>query len=189
MPLTTLLAAVLTSVGTAAAVHTYRRSKGTALVSAGLGLIMLAALLVPGFTGPAASAASLALLLPLCAAYALSRRHELAAPGTAPNRIRFGLALADIEFMAIAMFLMSAHRATLSAAGAASTAGMAHTASMPGMAPTAPGSEAMLALIILGWATCAAALVIPLGKHDKRHGAWHGICSGAMIAATALMAF
>ncbi|TAM66096.1 MAG: hypothetical protein EPN48_17170 [Microbacteriaceae bacterium] len=181
MPLATLVAAMLTLVGTAAAVHGYRDNRLTALISAGLGAVMLGMLLVPGVTGTYAAALSLALLLPLGGVLAVPRLRGRVGPRGSRHRLVLALTLADIEFMAVAMFLMPPHEAIRPASAAA------HMGGMPGMGGMAPGVAEVMAAVLIGWAACAAALIVPLARGKGRHGAWHAVCSGTMITAMAVV--
>ncbi|MGA7204483.1 MAG: hypothetical protein WBX27_07645 [Specibacter sp.] len=183
MSLMTTAAAILTIVGMAAAVGRRRCSRylsGTAVV---IGAIMLAVLLVPGFSNFEAAAATFALLVPVVAVPLWARvktRPTLSGwQGSAA-----GLAIVDTGFMALALFLMPAHQGSQPlAASAAAMSGMSgHMSQMP------VGGGVMGAFVLLGWAACAAAVVLPA---MRRHGTGfvpHASCSACMILAMAVMA-
>jgi len=187
MPLVTAAAAILTIVGMAAAVGRRRCSRILAATAVVIGGIMLAALLVPGFSNVVAAAATLALLVPVAAVH-LWTRARTRQPLSGWQKPAAGLAVVDIGFMALALLLMPAHPNMQAPAPGVMT-GMS---GMPGMSGHMPamtaGGGVMTTLVLLGWAACAAVVVVPLIRRNRTGMVPHAACTGCMILAMALMA-
>ncbi len=183
MSLMTTTAAILTIVGMAAAVGRRGCSRllaGTAVV---MGAIMLAVLVLPGFSNFAAAAATGALLIPVLGAF-LWTRLKTQHPPTGWQKSAAGLAAIDAGFMALALFLMPVHQDSQPlAAAAAPMSGMSGH-----MSQMAMGGGFMNVLVLLGWTACAAVVVLPAMRQRTRGMIPHAACSGCMILAMAVMA-
>lgn len=182
MSLMTAVAAILTIVGMAAAVGRRGCSRflaGTAVV---IGAIMLAVILVPGFSNYAAAAATFAFLVPVVAVplWARVRTRQALAGWQKPAA---GLAVVDTGFMALALFMMPAHHASQPlAAAAAPMSGMSGH-----MSQMSVGGGVMTVLVLVGWVVCAAVLVLPAMRRNGLGMVPHATCSGCMILAMAVM--
>jgi len=178
----TAAAAILTIVGMAAAVVRRGCSRILATTSVVIGAIMLAVLVLPGFSTVAAAAVTVALLVPVVGAF-LWARVKTGRPLAGWQKFAAGLAVIDIGFMALALFLMPVHGAGQPRASAVPMAGMSGH-----MTHMAAGGGLMGGLVLLGWMVCAAVVAVPAIRR-RTHGVFpHAVCSGCMILAMGVMA-
>lgn len=176
----TATAAILTIVGMAAVVGRKACSPVLAFTAASLGAIMLAVLMVPGFSNYTASALTLALLGPVLCERLLTRiwtRRPLAGGHKAP----FVLAVVDIGFMALALLMMPAH--ALEPIQAAAVSSVHRHGS-----PMTTGAGMMGAAVLIGWTLCALVLAGPGLRRRSFATLPHAVCSGCMILAMGVMA-
>ncbi|TXN31247.1 hypothetical protein [Lacisediminihabitans profunda] len=176
----TVVAFVLAVCGMGAALARHRRAPLHALSALGMGAIMVAVLAAPTFSRLAASTITLALLLPLAAA-ALALR---ARSGRHPHpglRTAVAVSIVDIGFMATTVLVMPSHLAVRPAPA------LGLPATMIGHGPATSGWW-VIWVVLLTWAGCAAALLVPAVRARAPGWLLDVVCSGSMIAAMAAMA-
>ncbi len=195
--MTTTAAAVLTLVGTAAAVGQRGCSRLLAGAAVVMGSSMIAVLVVPGFSNIIAAGVMFALFLAALGSLLLTSM-KTRRPLSAGQRTTAGLVIVDTWFMALAMFVMPMHMAGQPQAAAApmsDTHDHMSQASAPmsgmhdHMSQTAAGDGLLMnALVWAAWIVCAAAVAAPALRRDARSMLPHMACSGSMILAMAVMA-
>jgi hypothetical protein len=178
----TAAAAILTIVGMAAAVVRRGCSRILATTAVVIGAIMLAVLVLPGFPTVTAAALTVALLVPVSGAF-LWARVKNRRPLTGWQKSAASLAVVDIGFMALALFLMPVHGAGQPQASAAPMEGM--SGHMPHMAA---GTGLVGVMVLLGWTVCVAVVAVPAIRLPTRGIFPHAVCSGCMILAMGVMA-
>ncbi|MET4095781.1 hypothetical protein [Arthrobacter sp. UYCu712] len=178
----TAAAAILSIAGMAAAVVRRGCSWILATTAVVIGAIMMAVLVLPGFSNVAAAALTVALLVPVVGAF-LWARVKTRRPLTGWQKSAAGLAVVDIGFMALALFLMPVHGTGQPQASAAPMAGMSGH-----MAHMTTGTGLMSVMVLLGWMVCAAVVAVPAIRRRTRGMSPHAVCSGCMILAMGIMA-
>lgn len=180
MPLMTAAAAILTIVGMAAVVSKKACPPLLSFTAGTLGTIMLAVLMVPGFSNYTAAALSAALLAPLLGQRLLTKIRT-GDPPAGNHKAPFLLAVVDIGFMALALLLMPAHGAAPMQASAASSVHIHGT-------PVASGAGTMAAAVLIGWTVCTLILAVPELRRRSHQTLGHAVCSVCMTLAMGLMA-
>lgn len=181
IPPTVLVAAVLTVLSVALSVSVRRAHGGSGVIVTGLlGIIMLSALLVPGFSGIGAATAALALLVPTTACARRRRRQDASAwRNRESDRSEIGLQFVDVFFMAAGMFLMPAMArgadARAESVGAAPMSGMRHSLS----------SSSMFLMTLILWIFCVATIAVPAMRSRKKLDVRLVLHSCGMLAAMA----
>lgn len=175
----TAAAAILTIVGMAAVVSKKGCPPVLSFTSGSLGIIMLAVLIVPGFSTYTASALTAAILAPVLGQrlFAKIRTGDRLRKHKAP----FLLAVVDIAFMALALLLMPTHGTEYMQA---SMAGPVHSHG----SPTASGAGMMGAAVLIGWSACTMILAVPELRRRSRQSLGHVVCSVCMTLAMGVMA-
>lgn len=176
----TAAAAILTIVGMAAVVGKKACPPLLSFTAGSLGIIMLAVLMVPGFSNYTASALTAAFLAPLLGQRLLAKIRA-SDQLTGQHKAPFLLAIVDTGFMALALLLMPGHGAEPMQA---SVAGSVHTHG----SSMASGAGMMGAAVLIGWAVCTMILAVPELRGRSYRSLGHVICSVCMTLAMGVMA-
>jgi hypothetical protein len=176
----TAAAAILTIVGMAAVVSKKACPPLLSFTAGTLGIIMLAVLMVPGFSNYTAAALSAALLAPLLGQRLLTKI-QTGDPLASDHKAPFLLAVVDIGFMALALLLMPSHGTEPLQASAVSSV---HSHG----SPMASGAGIMGAAVLIGWTICTMILAVPELRRRSYEPVGHVVCSVCMTLAMGLMA-
>jgi hypothetical protein len=177
----TVIAIAFTVVAIAAALGGRGRYPLLIFHALGMGAIMLSVLAVPDFPHVVAASLSVALMLVL-AAGVLGARIRRSAPAGRGHRSAVAVALFDVGFMSVATILMPVHSGVFAAVEFGSSVDAVGAHALMG------GGGAMMWLVLMTWAGCAAVLTVPAIRRRSPEAALHLVCSACMIAAMAAMA-
>jgi hypothetical protein len=174
-----IAALALSVIGMIAALGRHARSPVHAVAALGMGTIMLALLVAPGFSSIAASCLGMVLLLVVLARVVgvrVASRHPL----DTGQRTAAAVSVVDIGFMSVAVLLMPAH---------AIVRGAALVSPMAGHGSGAPALTAglMVWIVLLSWSLCVGLIIGPALRNHAPAAPFHLVCSASMIAAMAAM--
>ena len=177
----TVVAIVLTVVAIAAAIGGRGRYPLLIFHAVGMGAIMLSVLAVPDFPHVVAASLGVALMLMLTVGV-LGARMRRSAPAGRGHKSAVAVALFDVGFMSVATILMPVHSGVFSAVS------LRTSVDAFGAHAMMVGGDAMVWLVLITWAGCAAALTVPAIRRRSGEAMLHLACSACMIAAMAAMA-
>jgi hypothetical protein len=145
-----------------------------------LGIIMLAVLMVPGFTNFTAATLTVGLLAPLLCQRLLTMTRA-SDPFRSKHKAAFCMTVVDTGFMALSLLLMPGHGTEPVQALVA--------VSMHSHGPTmASGAGTMGFAVLIGWAVCTMILVFPELRRRSYTSLGHAVCSACMTLAMGVMA-
>jgi hypothetical protein len=145
-----------------------------------LGIIMLAVLMVPGFSNYTAAALTIALLAPLLGQRLLTKFRP-SVPFTGRHKAAFLMTIVDTGFMALALLLMPGHGTeTMQTSMAVSVHN--HGPAM------ASGAGTMAIAVLIGWVVCTMIVAFPELHRRSYQSLSHAVCSVCMTLAMGVMA-
>lgn len=180
MPLVTTAAVIFTLVGMAAVVSRKSCHPVLSFTAGSLGIIMLAVLMVPGFSNFTAATLTFALLAPLLG-QRLLRKARPSDPFKSRHKAAFLMTVVDTGFMALSLLLMPGH-GTKPVQASVAVSAHDHGSTM------ASGDGTMGIAVQIGWAMCTMILAFPELRRRSYKSLGHAVCSVCMTLAMGVMA-